>query len=110
MNVAPSVGAGWWTMTPNPVFTLEANTPYWFGASASATSSTAQFRTPASPIAGSLGVASSLPGSLQGYGPRFAQMAVTAGAWPATLPVLADAAFASAGTSGTVPILFASST
>lgn len=101
-----SGAAGWQSSVVNLPVTLAADTPYWFGISAKATGTTAGFRSPASPIANSLGLVS-LPGSLSLIGgARFAQVALTAGAWPATLPALAAAAFASGGSTGTVPIVF----
>jgi hypothetical protein len=102
----PTGAAGWQATAVALPITLAADKPYWFGVGAKATSTTACFRTPASPIANSLGIVA-LPGNLNLYGAaRYAQVALTLGAWPATLPALAAAVFASAGTTGTVPLVF----
>lgn len=87
-------------------FVIPAGTQCWFGLGTTATGTTAGFRSPASPIASSLGLAT-MPGNLDAYGPKYSQVALTAGAWPTTLPALAAAAFASAGSTGTVPIFYA---
>lgn len=86
-------------------FTVPANTLCWFGLGANTTGTTSGFRSPASPIATSLGILT-LPSMLNAYGLRYAQVALTAGAWPDPLPTLAAAAFASAGATGTLPIVF----
>lgn len=102
-----NVAAGWNAIALGAsTFTLPADTLCWFGIGANAIGTTAGVRGPASPVANSLGI-TTLPGNLATYANRFAQVALTVGAWPATLPALAAAAFASAGTTGTVPIFFA---
>lgn len=102
-----SVAAGWNAIAlGGSAFTLPADTLLWFGIGTTGTGTTAGFRSPASPIANSLGI-TTLPGNLAQYLNRFAQVTLVAGAWPATLPSLAAAAFASAGATGTVPIFFA---
>ena len=105
---ATLAGAAGWNAIAlgGSAFTIPADTLCWFGLSVTGTGTTAAFRTPASPVANSLGLAS-LPGNLNLYATRFAQVILVAGSWPATLPSTAAAAFASAGTTGTVPIFFA---
>lgn len=98
------VAIGWNAVTIAGVV-LPANVPLWVGIGAKATGTVAAFRSPAAPIASSLGLAT-LPGSLNNLGPRYGQVALTAGAWPATLPAVAAAAYASAGATGTIPIFF----
>lgn len=100
-----TTAATWTAITAGLPITIGANEAYWFGLGAKVTGTTSGFRSPASPIASSLGV-TTIPGSLANFGVRFAQVALTAGAWPVTLPALAAAAFASAGTTGTLPIIF----
>jgi hypothetical protein len=100
-----NVVAGWQTVTAGFPVTFAAGQGYWMGLGAKSTGTTSGFRSPASPIASSLGLAA-IPGNLANFGLRFAQVALTAGAWPATLPTLADAVFASAGATGTLPIAF----
>ena len=100
-----NVVVGWQTVTAGFPVTFAAGQGYWMGLGAKSTGTTSGFRSPASPIASSLGLAA-IPGNLANFGLRFAQVALTAGAWPATLPTLADAVFASAGATGTLPIAF----
>lgn len=102
-----STAVGWNAINVSATpFTLAADTLYWYGLGAAAAGTTAAFRTAVPPIASSLGL-TSLPGNLNLYATRFAQVTLVAGAWPATLPALAAAAFASGGSTGTLPIVFA---
>lgn len=104
LDPMPAGVVGWNSVAVS--LTLPADTIGWLGLSAKAVGTTTPWRTPASPIASSLGLAT-MPGNLALYGARFAQVALTLGAWPTILPALANAAFASGGTTGTVPIVFA---
>lgn len=103
---AATVAATWQSILTGLPITLAADTGYWLGLSAKTTGTTAGFRTPASPVASSIGVLT-MPGNLNAYGlARFAQVPLVAGAWPTTLPALAAAAFASGGTTGSLPVVF----
>lgn len=99
-----STAAAAWTSIAAS-FTIPADTQCWFGLGAAVVGTVAGFRSPTAPITSSLGIV--MPGSLNTYGMRYAQVALTAGAWPVTLPAIATAAFASGGTSGTLPVVFA---
>ena len=96
----------WTSITTGLGFTLDADIQYWFGLSAGAAGTTAGFRTPASPIANAF-AATAPPGRLATHTTQFRQIALTSGNFPTTLPALAAGAYASAGTTGTVPIVFA---
>lgn len=101
-----TVAAGWNSIATGLPITLAANTPYWMGIGANAASAVVGFRSPASPITNSLGLVA-LPGNLNLFAAsRFAQVTLVAGAWPDPLPALAAAAFASGGTTGTVPLFY----
>lgn len=105
LDPANTTAATWTAITTGLPITIAADDPHWFGLGTKVTGTTAGLRSPASPIASSLGV-TTIPGQLANYGVRFAQVALTAGAWPTTLPALAAAAFASGGSTGTLPIIF----
>lgn len=105
ITVATTATEGWQSAAVSPAVTLAADTPYWVGLSAIATGTTAALRTAVAP-----GLFPPLPASYPAsFSPlkaapitnRFswAQVALTGGVFPATLPALARA---SAWT-GTVP-------
>jgi hypothetical protein len=71
---------------------LAADTLYWFGISANATGTTAGFCTPPVPRQQSWGLATPAWAGLTTIGLRYCQVALTAGAWPATLPTKVNAA------------------
>jgi len=88
------------------VVTLAANTEYWWCVTTTSTGTTAAFRTPAAPLHSAFFGASVAPLGARNLGlPEYAQFAVTAGAFPATLPSIVAAAYG-AGSTGTVPIAF----
>lgn len=106
-SAVSTVSGTWSSTTTGLPITIQGGVPYWVGISASSsTGTTAGFRTLARPVSSSLGI-TSLPGNLSFYGgARYAQIAVTGGIWPATLPALSAASFATTGTTGTVPMLW----
>lgn len=84
-------------------FNLVAGTKYWFCITTSGTGTTAGFRSLAAPLNAAFWGADVAPlGARNLSFPVFAQFAVTAGAFPATLPAIAAAAYAG-GTTGSVP-------
>jgi hypothetical protein len=106
-SAVSTVSGTWSSTTTGLPITIQGGVPYWVGISCStSTGTTAGFRSLARPVSSSLGVAN-LPGNLSFYGgARYAQIAVTSGNWPATLPALSAANFATTGTTGTVPMLW----
>lgn len=104
-NNFATVAGGWNALTNNMPFTVPADTLMWFGISALQTGATAVFMSlDLITDYKALGLAT-MPGSYQNYGIRLTQVALTAGAWPATLPTLADAAFLNTG-KGSVPFFY----
>jgi hypothetical protein len=101
---SPVSGAVWNSISTS--FVIPADTLCWFGLSATTTGTTAGFRTPQSPVSNSMSTTSP-PGNLSTHGPRYAQVALTNGVWTDPLPTLVAAAFATSGTTGTLPIVFA---
>jgi hypothetical protein len=84
-------------------FSLAANTNYWWCVTVTTTGTTAGFRSPAAPTGTNMWGANAAPLGNRSMGlPTCAQFAVTSGAFPATLPSVAAAAYAG-GTTGTVP-------
>jgi len=82
--------------------TFAADTLYWFGIGANTTGTTAGFCTPALPRVAAYGLAAPAFAGLSTVGLRFAQVALTAGAWPATLPAKANAG----AWTGFIPIFY----
>lgn len=95
---------GWLSLAAPAGLTLAADVPYWFGFTVNATSTVATFRTPAAPPQNSIDV--SPPGSLNKWGPKFAQTPLTGGAWPTSLSSFSSAIY-NGGATGTVPLYFA---
>lgn len=84
-------------------FSVTGGTEYWFCVTAATTGTTAGFRSMPAPLASNFWGADAAPLGGRGLSlPVFAQFAVTSGAFPATLPAVAAAAYA-AGTTGSVP-------
>ena len=82
--------------------TFAADTLYWLGIGANTTGTTAGFCTPALPRVAAYGLAAPAFAGLTSVGLRFAQVALTAGAWPATLPAKANAG----AWTGFVPVFY----
>jgi hypothetical protein len=82
--------------------TFAADTLYWFGIGANTTGTTAGFCTPALPRVASFGLATPAWAGLSTIGMRFCQVALTAGAWPATLPTKVNAA----AWTGFIPVFY----
>ena len=101
-NTIGTIANSWSANVSGLPVTLNSNTPYWFGIGARTTGTTPGFRTPAFPIPSSITLAT-MPGSLSAFGNRFAQVVLTTGNWPVTLPALANAAW---GANGTLPLIF----
>jgi hypothetical protein len=72
--------------------TFAADTLYWFGIGADTIGTTAGFVTPPVPRQQSWGLATPAWAGLTTIGLRYCQVALTAGAWPATLPTKVNAA------------------
>ena len=101
-----TVANGWTVISTGLPITIPANQEMWLGLGAKAVGTTAGLRTPAAPIGGILNGHVALPGNLDAHvHAKFAQVALTAGAWPATLPAKAAPAFVG-GATGTLPIVF----
>ena len=98
----PTLANAWMSVTANLPVTLVANTDYWFCAAPAATGTTVAFRTMDPPFHGAIFGADAEPlgGKLNLGIPVLAQFAITAGAWPTTLPAIAAAAYLTPGTSG----------
>lgn len=96
----------WIAITPATPFVIPSNTVCWLGVGANAAGTTAGFRTASQPVPGFYD--NSMPGNLAAFQPGFRQVALTAGAWPATLPALAatTAWISAANTTGTIPLFF----
>lgn len=96
----------WLSISANMPFTVAANTDYWFCVTVANTGTTAGFRSPPAPINTTQYNADNSPLGARAMGlPVYVQFAVTAGAFPATLPAVAAAAYAG-GTTGSVPFAF----
>jgi hypothetical protein len=102
-SASVSPAANVWSSAAITGLTLNANTDYWFCIATAGAGVTAGFRSPAPPVHSAQFGADAAPlgGRLIGI-PVYAQFAVTGGALPANLPVLAAAAYAG-GTTGSVP-------
>ncbi len=84
-------------------FALTAGTQYWFCVTAVATGTVAGFRSGPAPLGTTFWGANAAPiGNRVLSIPVFAQFAVSTGVFPATLPVVAAAAYSN-GTTGSVP-------
>jgi hypothetical protein len=93
----------WLNMSAGLPITVTADTQYWFCVTAVTTGTTAGFRSPAAPTGTAFWGADAAPLGTRGLGlPVLAQFAVNTGVFPATLPVIAAAAYAG-GTTGSVP-------
>lgn len=87
-------------------FTVPADTVMWLGLGAKAVGTTSGIRSTAAPISGVLNGNVALPGNIDNHvHAKFAQVALTLGAWPTTLPALAAPGFVG-GSTGTLPIVF----
>ncbi|MBI5793571.1 hypothetical protein HZA87_00580 [Candidatus Uhrbacteria bacterium] len=96
----------WLSISAATPFSLSANTDYWFCVSAVTTGTTAGFRSMPAPINTIQYNADNSPLGNRSLGlPVFVQFAVTAGAFPATLPAVVAAAYAG-GSTGSVPFAF----
>lgn len=105
LNIDPmNIVAGWNYFSPGDI-TLTAGR-YWLGLGAKSAGTVAGLRTPDSPIANSLGLASIVSPDLGRWITRYLQVTLTAGAWPTTLPATSAAVFASNGATGTLPLVF----
>lgn len=110
-TVTTTATEGWQSVLLSPAVTLAADTPYWVGISATATGTTAALRSMVAP-----GLFPPLPATVPAsLNPisnnrqrfQFAQVALTNGVFPATLPTLVRAS----GWTGSVPyFLFDNST
>jgi hypothetical protein len=101
-----SVANAWLSISAATPFTLAANTDYWFCVTVANVGTTAGFRSPPAPISTNQFGADAAPLGGRSMGlPVFVQFAVTAGAFPATLPAVAAAAYSAAAT-GSVPFAF----
>lgn len=97
----------WLNLTTGLPITLTAGTKYWWCVTVVATGTTAGFRSEAAPLGTNYWGANVAPlgGTSLGL-PIYAQFTVTSpGVFPATLPVVAAAAY-SGGTTGTVPFSY----
>lgn len=98
-----TVANAWLTVTAGTPFTLAAGTTYLWCVTVTSTGATAGFRSPLPPIvAATFGLDDTPIGGGDIGMPAFATFAVTAGAFPGTLPTLTAAAMGSA--TGTVPV------
>lgn len=102
--VSTTATEGWQSVQLGTAVTLTANTPYWVGLSATATGTQAALRTSIAP-----GLYPPLPSAQPAnlnavtqnrHRFAFAQVALTNGVWPATLPALVRAT----GWTGTLPM------
>lgn len=101
-----SAANAWVSFTGITGATLSANTNYWFCQLWNSTSTVIPFRTPPAPVHGNLFGASVAPLGGRSIGIReFAQFTISAGVFPATLPAIASAAYASTG-NGSIPPAF----
>lgn len=93
----------WLNISAELPITLTAGTKYWFCVTATSTGTTAGFRSLAAPLGTTFWGADAAPlGGRTLNLPVFAQFVVTAGAFPASFPAIAAAAY-SGGTTGSVP-------
>jgi hypothetical protein len=87
-----STTANTWYTVGSLSFTLTANTDYWFCVAARDASAGASFRTGTTLVHANLFGSEDGPlGGLSCGVPEYAEIAVTAGAWPATLPTVVEA-------------------
>jgi len=98
-----NTSANAWTATASGLpITLAADTLYWFGIGTKATGTTAGFCGAIRPREACLGLATPNFAGLSAVGLRVCQVALTAGAWPATLPAKSNAA----AWTGFIPLIF----
>lgn len=99
-----NTSVGWNLRVPSVPFTIPAGQLCYFGMSAftAGVSPVAAFRTPVPPIPGVY----PLPGTLSLQYPGYYQVSLTGGAWPETLPTLANPAWITGTNTGTMPIFY----
>jgi hypothetical protein len=90
-NISPTANAWGSNAAGGLPITFAADTLYWFGIGADSTGTTAGFVTPPVPRQQSLGLAAPAWAGLTTIGLRYCQVALTAGAWPVTLPTKVNA-------------------
>jgi hypothetical protein len=107
-NVTSAANA-WLSITTGLPLILTGGSNYWFAVTTPSTGTVAAFRSPHAPVGTAFWGGPTTPLGTTSVGfPVFAQFAVTAGAFPVTMPALAAAAYAG-GTTGTVPFAILSS-